>query len=111
MRGSQKGSPQVALRRLARAYRDQVYLRGSPNRKAKPRTHRGYEVRLIAHSAAERDDIVALLRAAGENPGKPFVTGDCWRVPVYGQEAVKRLVAGMGVSAAAPKRKAARKGK
>ena len=106
-----KKNPQLALRRLGKAYGKQGYVRGSPDRKAQPRTHRGYEVRFIAHSAAERDEILALLREAGEAPGKPFATGKAWRIPVYGEEAVGRLIAGLGLSAARKGRRAGRKKK
>lgn len=109
MKGSQKRNPQAALRRLARTYGEQLYLRGAPNRKAQPRTHRGYEIRFIAHSAAARDQILALLREAGEAPGKPFATGGAWRVPVYGKEAVERLMAGMGLSPRAKRKRTGRK--
>jgi len=95
MRKSEKRGSQAALRQLAREYGDRAYLRQAPDRKAAPGTHRGYEVRFIAHSAAERDAIVRLLREAGIAPGKPFATGKAWRVPVYGKEAVERLTAAL----------------
>jgi len=99
-----KKNPQLAFRRLAKGYGKQGYVRGSPDRRAQPRTHRGYEVRFIAHSAAERDEIVALLREAGEAPGKPFATGKAWRIPVYGEEAAARLAAGLSLTARKGKR-------
>ncbi len=111
MKGSQKRNPQAALRRLGRTYGEQVYLRSAPDRKAEPRTHRGYELRFIAHSAAERDELLSLLREAGETPGKPFATGGAWRIPVYGKEAVERLLAGMGVSPAAKRKGGVRRKK
>ena len=106
MKAPTKRDAQGALRRLAKGYGDRVYVRRRPDRKSQPSTHRGFEVRFIAHSAAERDEILSLLRAAGETPGKPFVTGKCWRVPLYGEEAVRRLA---GVVRVPARPKAAKK--
>jgi hypothetical protein len=48
-------------------------------------SHRGYEVRFMAHNRDECQKIVRLLKACRIKPGKPFNKGRQWRVPVYGR--------------------------
>jgi hypothetical protein len=68
------------------AFQRNGYWRGQPQRDSQPETHRGYECRFSALTAAERDEIMRLLRAAGIRPGRPFAKGPSWRIPVYGRE-------------------------
>jgi hypothetical protein len=82
----------TALSQLNDAFLRNGYWRGKPDPRRKPGTHRGYEARFSAGSAAERDAILRLLRAAGIKPGRPFAKGPSWRVPVYGKAQVQVLL-------------------
>ena len=52
---------------------------------------KGYEVRLVAGSERELQQIRSLLHQAGFKAGKPFVKGQQWIQPIYGREGVERF--------------------
>ena len=79
----------AAVRELSAVYGRTCYLR-TPRGGAEG-SHHGFELRFCALDADERDAIVALLRRAGVEPGKPFEKGPSWRIPVYGAEPVDLL--------------------
>jgi hypothetical protein len=57
-------------------------------RRKHSRTYKkGYEVRLVAFSKRELQEIRQLLRAAGIPPGAPHRKVNRWIQPVYGKEA------------------------
>jgi hypothetical protein len=57
---------------------------------------KGWEIRFVADSPAECDEISRLLGAAGFVPGRRFAKGSGWIVPVYGREPTERLRALLG---------------
>lgn len=75
--------------KVVQLFRHCGYLRTPPPAGSRepdvPGSHRGYEVRFMAHSLEECQKIVRLLKACHIKPGKPFGKGRHWRVPVYGR--------------------------
>jgi len=57
---------------------------------------KGDEVRLVASSPAELEEIRELLEAAGFVAGRPFAKARQWRQPVYGRAQVARFLALVG---------------
>lgn len=53
---------------------------------------KGDEVRLVAQSEAELQEIRLLLVEAGFQPGRPFAKGRQIRQPIYGREEVTRFL-------------------
>lgn len=53
---------------------------------------KGDEVRLVAESEEELQDIQRLLREAGFEPGRPFAKGRQLRLPIYGRAEVARFL-------------------
>jgi hypothetical protein len=53
---------------------------------------KGDELRLTAGSTGELRLLRQLLRQAGFTPGRPFVKGRQFRLPVYGRKEVARLL-------------------
>lgn len=93
-------SPEVVAE-LAALFRRNGYVRWpNPDRlAATPRGYKkGYEVRLVANSAAELRAIRRLLRAAGFEPGRPFAKSRQWRQPVYGRQSVALFLSLIGWS-------------
>jgi hypothetical protein len=76
---------------------------------------KGYEVRLVAYTAAEAKELNGLLKKAGLSPGKAFDKVKRIVVPIYGKEAYDRFEGIVGAArmnkAAAPKKKTAKKKK
>ncbi len=62
---------------------------------ARPKDHKGDEVRFVADSEQELLEIRRLLVRAGFRPGRPWVKGRQLRQPVYGRDAVRDLLAMM----------------
>ena len=85
-----------AVKLLREFYRRNGYVRRqNPVRVAEegPRRYRkGEEVRLVANSAAELRLVRQLLRQVGFTPGRPFVKGRQYRLPVYGRQSVARFM-------------------
>ncbi|MBL8693039.1 MAG: hypothetical protein JNJ88_02990 [Planctomycetes bacterium] len=83
------------MRRLAEFFDRNGYARWqSPSRREKEgwqRYKKGDEVRLVASSAAELEEIRDLLRRAGIHPGRPFVKGRQFGQPIYGRQAVEQF--------------------
>ena len=74
-----------------------VRLPDMDRRAASPRGYKkGYEVRLVADSLGELEDIQHLLRLAGFEPGRPFGKALQWRQPLYGRAAVERFLEMVG---------------
>lgn len=86
----------VTVEQLAALYRRNGYVRRPPEKRpdaqGSRRTHRGYEVRLVASSRSELREIRALLRRAGFRAGRPFAKANQFRLPVYGRDEVKRFL-------------------
>ncbi len=53
---------------------------------------KGDEVRLTAQNKQELQSMQALLVRAGFHPGRPFMKGCQYRLPIYGREAVRRFL-------------------
>jgi hypothetical protein len=91
--------PKEVIERLTALFRSNGYIRGqNPNKRdlGRRKYHKGYEVRFIAHSAAELKRIRRLLRSAGFAVGRPFKKGNQWRQPLYGADRVERLLTLVG---------------
>jgi hypothetical protein len=54
--------------------------------------HKGDEVRLVANSKVELNEIRRLLRAAGFKPGSSFGKDNQFRQPIYGRREVARFL-------------------
>jgi hypothetical protein len=83
------------VRRLAAYYRRNGYERqlDRVRRKAEGQFYKkGAEVRLVANSLTELDEIRRLLRRCGFKATRPFIHGKQWRQPVYGIDAVARFL-------------------
>ncbi|MBI2899090.1 MAG: hypothetical protein HYY17_02830 [Planctomycetes bacterium] len=88
---SAQGPP--ARAKLGEMFRRYGYARSGRWKDAPGQVHRGYELRFAAADERERDTVADLLRATGVRSGTPFRKGRQWRIPVYGREAVARLLA------------------
>jgi hypothetical protein len=69
------------------------YVRTGPDRRARPTTHRGHELRFSADDWDEMLDVARCLGHLGIDYGKPFQKGPAWRIPVYGRERCVWLLA------------------
>jgi len=90
---------------LARYFRRNGYVRWQNPKRLAREGYLGYkkgdEVRLAAQDEQELHDIQDLLVRAGFRPGRPFVKGQQYRLPIYGREEVGRflrLVAARGIA-------------
>jgi hypothetical protein len=54
---------------------------------------KGEEVRLVANTVEELEELRRLLREAGFKPGRPFKKARQYRQPIYGRPAVARFLA------------------
>jgi hypothetical protein len=97
--------PPDVIRELKRFFGRNGYVRRqNPKRLARDgymRYKKGDEVRLTAQDKQELQAIRDLLVRAAFRPGRPFVKGQQYRLPIYGREAVHRflsLVAGRGIA-------------
>ncbi|MBI4700176.1 MAG: hypothetical protein HY744_03240 [Deltaproteobacteria bacterium] len=81
-----------ACLRLAAAFAVRGYFRSGPDRKLHVTTHRGYECRLAAFDAEECEQILADLQTVAVTAGTPWLKGPMWRIPVYGEQNVRRLL-------------------
>ena len=83
-------------RELGRYFRRNGYVRRQNPKRLSREGYLGYkkgdEVRLTAHDQQELLRIKALLRRAGFRPGRPFLKGRQYRLPIYGREAVRRFL-------------------
>lgn len=90
-------TPSALSKDVIALFRQCGYLRKPPasgaGRRAPGSAHRGYEVRFMAHSRAECQEIVRTLKASNIRPGRPFHTANQYRVPVYGRELFEALSA------------------
>lgn len=95
-RGVRLPSKRVAIRRLARLFWRNGYVRWQNLRRLEDegsnRYRKGVEVRLVAESEQELRLIRRLLLAAGFEPGRPFAKGRQFRQPIYGRQAVARFL-------------------
>ena len=94
---AEPGVPADVAEQLAAAFRRGGYVRWPVP--VGPRAGgygQGYEARLIASSPAELEAIRVLLAAAGFALARPFAKGRRWRQPVYGRDAVERLLRVVG---------------
>ena len=83
--------------RLAALFRQNGYVR-RPNadRRADEGYHlykKGAEVRLVAPTTADLEEVQHLLTRAGFKPARPFAKGRKWCQPVYGMGEVDRFLA------------------
>ena len=66
-----------------------------PNRRRRKKEKRkykmGYEIRLVARTKLEIDEIRGLLAAVGLKPGNPYAKVHQWVVPVYGKAAMEQF--------------------
>jgi hypothetical protein len=86
-----------ASRELGGYFRRNGYVRRQNPERLRREGSGGYkkgdELRLTAQDEHELQCIEALLRRAGFRPGRPFVKGRQYRLPIYGREAVRRFLA------------------
>ncbi len=86
----------TALRRLAKLFRRNGYVRWQNTRRLSKEGYSGYkkgdEVRLVAGTRQELAEVRRLLRAAGFKPGRPFRKANQYRQPLYGRVAVARFL-------------------
>jgi len=107
IRGTEKNS-KTAIRALAAHFHRRGYIRRQNRRRLSREGYLGYkkgdEVRLIASSTEELEQIRRLLKSTGFKPGRPFRKAAGFCQPVYGREAVARFqqLVGTGGSAAVP---------
>jgi hypothetical protein len=88
--------PADARRELGRYFRRNGYVRRQNPRRLAQEGYLGYkkgdEVRLTAQDEQELHGIQELLMRAGFRPGRPFLKGRQYRLPIYGREAVRRFL-------------------
>lgn len=67
---------------------------------------KGFEVRLVAKNKTELREMQRALKVVGFRPGKPFLKGKQYCLPIYGRDAVKEFLFLLGVdeSKAKPKK-------
>lgn len=97
-----------AIRALAAHFHRRGYIRRQNRRRLSWEGYLGYkkgdEVRLIASSTEELEEIRRLLKLTGFKPGRPFRKAAGFCQPVYGREAVARFqqLVGKGGSVTVP---------
>lgn len=86
-----------AIKQLSAIFNRNGYVRRQSRKRLKKEGHarykKGDEIRFIAVSRSEVASIFLLLRRAGFEPGRPFVKGRKFALPVYGRTAVQQLLA------------------
>lgn len=105
----ESGSLTSTIRELARFFRRNGYIRYQKQERLTREGYMGYkkgdEVRMTAQNLPELEGIRQLLMRAGFTPGRPFVKGKQYRLPIYGRAEVRRFKRLMdGVSMAKPVR-------
>lgn len=92
----------AAIRKLGYFFRRNGYTRWQLRRRVEKDGSqlykKGDEIRFVANAAGELTVIRRLLRAAGFRPGRPFVKGRQYRLPIYGRKAVAWFLAFVGRS-------------
>ncbi|TWT46274.1 hypothetical protein RAS1_27260 [Phycisphaerae bacterium RAS1] len=91
-------APEV-IERLAAYFRRNGYVRRvDPVRRVEEGQlyKKGAEVRLVAASRAELNEIQRLLKQAGFKVPRPFAKARQWRQPVYGVAEVARFLSLVG---------------
>ena len=85
-----------AGRKLGSYFRRNGYVRRQNPKRLAREGYLGYkkgdEVRLTARDETELRRIQVLLAQAGFRPGRAFVKGQQYRLPIYGREAVRRFL-------------------
>jgi hypothetical protein len=91
-------SPEVVKQLRAFFQRNGYVRRLDPARRANDGQSykKGDEVRLVADSKAELDQIRRLLARAGFSVARPFSHSRQWRQPIYGVTAVARFLTMVG---------------
>lgn len=91
--------PRVAAdirRELGRYFKRNGYVRRQNPERLASEGYWGYkkgdELRLTAQDEAELHHLQDLLKRAGFRPGRPFVKGRLYRLPIYGRESVCRFL-------------------
>lgn len=96
MKRRARPSRQTAASRLAGFYRRNGFVRRQDQQRIEKegcaRYKKGDEIRLVAESTQELALIRRLLREEGFEPGRPFVKGRQYRLPIYGRQAVARFL-------------------
>jgi hypothetical protein len=96
--------PKTVVKELARLYSRNGYTRRQNKRRFKKegssQYKKGEEVRLLARTRKELQQIRRLLVQAGFKPGRPFAKGTQICQPVYGKQAVARFLELVGKPAA-----------
>ncbi len=89
-------SRRAAEKRITEYYRRNGYMREQNEDRLAAEGYgvykKGDEIRLVAQTDAELEEITGLLTFLGFKHGRPFVKGWQLRVPVYGREQVAQLV-------------------
>jgi hypothetical protein len=92
---------QTVAEQLSALFQRNGYVRRQNSERLAEEGHRRYkkgdEVRLIASSEAELQEIRQLLLAAGLRPGRPYAQKKQIRQPVYGRDQVSRFLQLIGV--------------
>lgn len=90
----------AALASLAEFFHRNGYVRRQNRARVKSegfqRYKKGDEIRLIANSPLELDEIRHLLSEAGIRAGRPFKKSNQFRQPIYGREQVTRFLSTVG---------------
>ena len=83
-------------RKLRRYFRRNGYVRHQNSERLAREGYLGYkkgeEVRLMAQGEQELHGLQDLLLRAGFSPGRPFVKGRQYCLPIYGREPVRRFL-------------------
>ena len=86
----------VVLEELREYFERNGYVRTQNTKRLVQEGYRKYkkgdEVRLTARDDQELDRIQTLLLEADFRPGRPFVKGSQYRIPIYGRDAVSRFL-------------------
>lgn len=53
---------------------------------------KGYEIRFVAHSIDELNELCSNIQAVGLKSGRPFAKSRRWILPIYGREAIELFV-------------------
>jgi len=82
----------AALTKLAWFFRRNGYIRRQNHSRVKAegfqKYKKGDEIRLVANSVSELDEIRHLLSQAGIKAGRPFRKSNQFRQPIYGREQI-----------------------
>lgn len=89
-------APADVRRELGRYFRRNGYVRRQNPERLAREGYMGYkkgdEVRMTAQDKRELHRIERLLIRGGFRPGRPFVKGRQYRLPIYGRAAVRRFL-------------------